>query len=195
MPLVKIILGSTRPARFGIQASEWLVQLAKEHPETTFELIDLKEINLPFLDEPQSAISGVYEQEHTKAWSKVIDKADGFVVVAGEYNHAPTPALLNAIDYLAAEWRYKPIAFVSYGAAAGGARAVEHLRAMTGGQLGMYDLVDHVVIVNYWTQINEDGHFIPNDSQTATAHQLLKNIGFWASTLKEVRAKLTNSNE
>ncbi len=193
MSLVKIILGSTRPARFGIQPAEWLMQLAKEHPETTFELIDLKEIDLPFLDEPQSALSGVYEQEHTKAWSKVIDEADGFVVVAGEYNHTPTPALLNAIDYLAAEWRHKPVAFVSYGAAAGGARAVEHLRAMTGGQLGMYDLTDHVVIVNYWTQINEDGNFIPNDSQTATAHQLLKNIGFWADTLKEVRTKLASS--
>jgi len=43
------------------------MELAKEHPEATFELIDLKEVNLPLLDEPQPALSGNYTQEHTKA--------------------------------------------------------------------------------------------------------------------------------
>jgi len=37
--------------------------------------------------------------------------------------------LKNAIDYLYAEWANKAAAFVSYGSV-GGARAVEHLRAI-----------------------------------------------------------------
>ena len=189
MSLVKIIVGSTRPGRFGLQPAEWLMQLAKEHPETTFELIDLQEINLPFLDEPQPAISGVYENEHTKAWAKLIDEADGFIIVSGEYNHTITPALINAIDFLASEWRHKPVAFVSYGANAGGTRAVEHLRDVA-GQLGKYDLSETIAIPNYRTQVDDQGNFAADDTQVAAAHKVLKNAGFWAEVFKAAREKL-----
>lgn len=187
MPLVKVIIGSTRPGRFGTKPAEWLMQLTKEHAETTFELIDLKEINLPMLDEAQPALSGHYENSHTKAWSKIIGEADGFIFVTAEYNHTAPPALLNAIDFLAAEWNFKPTAFVSYGAGAGGARAVENLRtALT--MVHAFNLNDHVSFVNYWTQLNQDGNLQPTPAQTALAHTLLTNIGYWAEALQDARA-------
>jgi len=191
MAHIKVIIGSTRPERFGHQPAEWIIELAKEHPESTFELIDLKDVDLPFLDEPKPALYGEYQNDHTKAWAKTIDEADGFIIVSSEYNHTITPALINAIDFLAAEWRYKPVAFVSYGAAAGGARAVEHLRGVA-GQLGMYD-IDNLPIVNYWTQINEQGKFIATDDQTKAVHAIINNVGFWADELKTSREKLAKS--
>jgi NAD(P)H-dependent FMN reductase len=194
MPLIKVIIGSTRPGRFGNQPAEWLMRLAKDHPDTTFELVDLKEINLPFLDEEKPALMGEYANAHTKAWSKVIDEADGFIIVNGEYNHTITPALINAIDFLAAEWRYKPVAFVSYGASAGGARALEHLRSVS-GRLGMYDITDSVNIVNYWTQLNEAGTFQPTEEQDAIAHKLIENVSFWADHLKEGRKLLQSQSK
>ena len=45
--------------------------------------------------------------------------------VTPEYNYGPTPALLNALDYVYKEWNYKPAAFVSYGGISGGIRAVQ----------------------------------------------------------------------
>ena len=42
-----------------------------------------------------------------------------------EYNHGPSAALKNALDFLHAEWQYKPLGFVSYGGIAAGARAVQ----------------------------------------------------------------------
>jgi len=192
MAHIKVIIGSTRPERFGHQPAEWIMELAKEHPENTFELIDLKEVDLPFLDEPKPALYGEYQNDHTKAWAKTIDEADGFIIVSGEYNHTITPALINAIDFLAAEWRHKPVAFVSYGAAAGGARAVEHLRGVA-GQLGMYDLSENLPIVNYWTQIGEQGRFTATEEQTEKVHMILKNVGFWANEFKASREKLAKT--
>jgi len=192
MAHIKVIIGSTRPERFGHQPAEWIMALAKEHPESTFELVDLKEVDLPFLDEPKPALYGEYQNDHTKAWAKTIDEADGFIIVAGEYNHTITPALINAIDFLAAEWRHKPVGFVSYGAAAGGARAVEHLRGVA-GQLGMYDISDNLPIVNYWTQMNDQGMFTATDEQTKTVHAIIKNVSFWADELKTSREKLKKS--
>jgi NAD(P)H-dependent FMN reductase len=189
MTLIKVILGSTRPERFGIQPAEWIMKLAKEHPEATFELVDLKEVNLPMLDEPIPAIHGQYKHAHTKAWAKTIGEADGFVFVTAEHNYGVPASLKNALDYLAAEWRYKPVAFVSYGAYGGGIRAVQQLREIS-GNLGFIPLQDNVPIRNYWEQKDADGNFQPTAEQIETAHKLLKNISFWSTKLRPIRQEL-----
>lgn len=192
--VIKVILGSTRPNRFGGQVADWVMHLAKEFPGATFELVDLKEVNLPLLDEPIPAVHGKYSQPHTKEWSRIINEADGFVVVTGEYNFTIPAAVKNAFDFLAAEWRYKPIAFVSYGAAAGGARAVEHFRSSV-ANLSMFDLREQVIIPNYWTQQNENGQFVPSDEQVQTAKKLLERIAYWADYLKPARKTLLAQKE
>jgi len=189
MPLIKVILGSTRPGRFGIQPAEWLMELAKEHPEATFELVDLQEVNLPLLDEPVPALYGQYSHEHTKAWSKIMSEADGFVVVTGEYNFSIPAALKNAIDFLAAEWRYKPVAFVGYGAGAGGARAIAHLQNVA-ANIGWFDLRDSLTLVNYFENLDDEQHYKFTDQQAQTAHKLLKNVAFWADKLKPIREEI-----
>ena len=72
---------------------------------------------------------GQYAGDHTKAWAEKIAAYDGFVFVTPEYNHSTSGVLKNAIDYLYAEWNNKAAAFVCYGSL-GGARAIEHLRAI-----------------------------------------------------------------
>jgi NAD(P)H-dependent FMN reductase len=186
---IKLIIGSTRPGRFGAQPAAWLMDLVKDRTDAKFELIDLEKVNLPLLDEPQSAMTGVYANDHTKAWSAQIAPADGFVMVSPEYNHSYSPALKNAIDYLYAEWLHKPVAFASYGAHAGGARGVEHLRGVA-GQLKMYDLSEHVIIPSYYTHFNEEGKWQPTEEQVTQAAAMLDAIVFWAEQMKEARAKL-----
>src|SRR2546426_69412 len=124
---VAIIVGSTRPGRKGEAVARWVYEIAGSRGDAKFELVDIKDYDLPLLDEPMSAISGKYSKDHTKAWSAKIDSFDAFVFVTPEYNHATSGALKNAIDYLYKEWNNKAAGFVSYGGA-GGVRAVEHLR-------------------------------------------------------------------
>jgi NAD(P)H-dependent FMN reductase len=189
MVKIKVIIGSTRPTRFGIQPAHWLMELAKQYKDAEFELLDLAEVNLPFLDEPQSALTGVYEHEHTKRWSAMIAEADGFVLVTPEYNHGVSAPLKNALDYLYAEWNHKPVSFVSYGAQAGGARSVEHLRGAA-GQLKMYDLSEHVIIPMYFAQLDQAGKWTANEAQVGMAHGMLKSLTFWAEKMKTARAEL-----
>lgn len=188
MTKIKVILASTRPERFGAQPARWIMELAASQSDATFELIDLAELQLPPLDEPKPAASGEYSHEHTQRWAKIVDDADGFVIVTPEYNHSYPASLKNAIDYVAAEWNYKPVAFVSYGAEAGGTRAVEHLRSLL-AQLRVFDLAEQVLIPNYWTQTDEDGTWTPTDHQIHRAEDLLKAIAFWAAKLKPLRAE------
>lgn len=186
---IKVIAGSSRPGRFNIQPATWIADLAKEREGVEVELLDLQEINLPFLDEPMPASSGQYEKEHTRAWSEKISDADGLIFVTPEYNHSYSAVLKNAIDYLSAEWNYKPLSFVSYGSPAGGSRAVEHLRAVA-AELRMYDLREQVMLPNYWENLNESGEFQFNDTHKEAGNALLDSLVFWAKQMKPAREEL-----
>src|SRR6266550_2555126 len=124
---IGIIIGSTRPGRKAEAVAKWVYEIAQKRSDAEFELVDIRDFNLPLLDEPMSPTMGQNTHEHTKAWSAKIASFDAYVFVTPEYNHGTSGALKNAIDYLYREWNNKAAGFVSYGAI-GGARAVEHLR-------------------------------------------------------------------
>ncbi len=124
---IAIILGSTRPGRNGEAVARWVYEIAKKRIDAEFEFVDIKDFNLPLLDEPIPPSQGQYSKEHTEVWSAKIDSFDGYVFVTAEYNHGVPGALKNGIDYLYKEWNNKAAGFVGYGSA-GGVSAVEQLR-------------------------------------------------------------------
>jgi NAD(P)H-dependent FMN reductase len=188
-PKIKIIISSTRPNRVGPTIAKWVMSAAEKRTNATYELVDLKEIDLPLFNEANPPSAAPAENEHAKAWANIVGEADGFIFVHGEYNHGIQPSLKNAIDYLYHEWRHKPVAFVSYGADAGGIRATEHLRQVV-GWLDMHDLGSTVSIPNYWTQMDENHAFTANDHQVEKLDAVLTNIAFWSDALIEPRNTL-----
>src|SRR5215204_3481880 len=100
---IAIIIGSTRPGRNGEAVGRWTYEIARKRNDAQFELIDLKEVNLPLLDEPVPPSMGQYSKPHTKTWAAKIAPFDAFVFVTPEYNHSTCGALKNAIDFLFAE--------------------------------------------------------------------------------------------
>jgi NAD(P)H-dependent FMN reductase len=97
---IAIIIGSTRPGRNGEAVAKWVYEVAQRRNDAEFELVDIKDFNLPLLDEPVPPIMGRYSQPHTKTWAAKIDSFDGYVFVTPEYNHGIPGALKNAVDFL-----------------------------------------------------------------------------------------------
>jgi NAD(P)H-dependent FMN reductase len=186
---IKIIAGSTRPGRFNIQPARWITEIAKARQDSEVELLDLEEINLPFLDEAAPPMMQKYTKEHTKKWAKKISEADGFILVTPEYNHSFSPVLKNAIDYLFKEWHFKPVTFVSYGSLAGGSRAVEHLRGVA-AEVKMYDLREQIMLPSYWENLNEKGEYKFTERHEKNANEMLDSLVFWAKKMKEARKEL-----
>ncbi|MBX4210922.1 NAD(P)H-dependent oxidoreductase [Candidatus Parcubacteria bacterium] len=185
---IKIIVGSARPNRFSIQPANWIYSLAQERKDIEVELVDLEKINLPFLDEPKPPSRGNYEKEHTKKWAAKIAEADGFIFVTPEYNHSFSPILKNAIDFVFAEWHFKPVAFVSHGTV-GGSRAVEHLRTVA-AEIKMYDLREQVMLIAPWTNLDEKGQYKFTEDQVKAGNALLDSLIFWAEKMKPAREVL-----
>src|SRR5437879_11887579 len=132
---VGIITGSTRPNRKSADVAKWVLEAARKRSDAEYELVDIKDFELPLLDEPMPPSMGRYQQTHTKRWAAKIASLDAFVFVSPEYNHGIPAALKNAIDFLFAEWNHKAAGFVGYGAV-GGAGAGEHLRVGVSGVHG-----------------------------------------------------------
>src|ERR1700724_520200 len=106
---VAIIIGSTRPGRKAEVVARWVYDIASKRSDAAFEIVDIKDFNLPLLDEPVPAAMGQYSQPHTKAWAAKIEQFDAFVFVTPEYNYGPSAALKNAIDFLYREWNNETV--------------------------------------------------------------------------------------
>ncbi|WP_371780282.1 NADPH-dependent FMN reductase [Streptosporangium subroseum] len=102
MPLLKVIVAITRPGRVGRvgrNIGAWFARHSVEHDGFTVEIVDLAEVGLPFLDEPEHPVTGNYLHQHSKDWSAIIGEADAFVFVLPEYNYtfsAPPTVLLGS---------------------------------------------------------------------------------------------------
>ncbi|WP_207843294.1 NADPH-dependent FMN reductase [Williamsia soli] len=164
-----LIIASVRAGRIGPSVARWFLdQLPPEGAE--FDVIDLAE--------PTGA-----------ATTRLLDHADGFVVVTPEYNHSYPGELKVLIDAHRTEWKHKPVTFVSYGGMSGGLRAVEHLRTVV-AEVYMVGTRNGVVIHMPWEHL-DDGTLTLDDTAGDSARQAMDELIWWAELLKPQRPVVT----
>ncbi len=158
---VGVIVGSVRTGRMGRPIADWVMTMGNLYEgELAFTLLDLKEIGLPFMDEPTPPMmSDDYAHEHTRRWSATIKACDALIIVAPEYNGGYAPVLKNAIDFLYKEWADLPAGIVAY-SGGGPKNSISQLREIL-DKVGMNVLDDTVTIGKVWEAIDEDGNVKP----------------------------------
>ncbi|NOZ35624.1 MAG: NAD(P)H-dependent oxidoreductase [Chlorobi bacterium] len=133
---IAVIYGSNRADRQGIKAARFIINKLSERGHNV-KLIDTKEYKLPFLDKMYKEYEAGKAPEMMGKVHEILKKADGFVIVSGEYNHSIPAALKNTLDHFQSEYYFKPSAILSYSAGPfGGLRVAVHLRAVL-SELGM----------------------------------------------------------
>lgn len=182
-----VVIASTRPGRVGKPVGDWFVEQARQDGTFTVQVADLKEIGLPFLDEPNHPAQQKYQHEHTKAWSRLVAGADAFVFVQPEYNYSICAPLKNALDFLFNEWAHKPAGIVNYGGISAGLRAAEHSKQVMTA-LQMMVVKPAVSIPNVGPLVKE-GTFDAPEPVVKSVAPMLKELDVWARSLKELRGK------
>jgi NAD(P)H-dependent FMN reductase len=181
---IGIIIGSTRPGRKAEAVARWVHGVATKRSDAEFELVDIKDFDLPLLDEPMPPAAGKYSQPHTRAWAAKVASFDAYVFVTPEYNHGPSGALKNAIDFLYREWNNKAAGFVGYGSA-GGTRAVEQLRQVM-GELLVADVRAQVAL-SLHTDFENFSTFKPAPMHEKSVNVMLDQVIAWGTALKTLR--------
>ncbi|MTD58941.1 NADPH-dependent FMN reductase [Amycolatopsis pithecellobii] len=189
MVKVMVVVGSVRPVRIGLPIGEWVRDAALADGRFEVDFCDLKELDLPFMDEPKHPRLHEYSQPHTLAWSERVASTDAFIFISPEYNYGYSPALKNAIDHLFVEWNRKPVAFVSYGGASSGSRGVAALRPVMAAT-GMVAAMAGVEITFVRQHVHE-GVFTPADAHTTALTTVLDELALLGPTLGELRQTLT----
>lgn len=190
MPLLQVIVASTRPGRVGRAVGEWFVAAAEGHGAFDVELVDLAEVGLPFLDEPKHPKLRDYQHDHTRRWSETIDRADAFAFVMPEYNLGFSAPLKNAIDFLWQEWNDKPVVLVGYGGVSAGTRAMNLLKPVLTGVRLFYA---GEVPIPFVHKHLEDGVIKPNLPMEEGARGALDALASMAETLAARRRTLSAS--
>jgi len=185
MPNLLIIIASTRPGRVGLPVGRWFTDRARAHGGFKVDVLDLADIDLPFMDEPHHPRLRHYVHQHTKDWSAAVDAGDAYVFVMPEYNHGFNAPLKNAIDYLHQEWQHKPAGFVSYGGVAAGMRAVQQLKQVL-ISLNMMPVNDAVAIQFIGNQI-EDGELVVGEILEQAADAMLTELARVAEAARSLR--------
>ncbi|WP_410625592.1 NADPH-dependent FMN reductase [Amycolatopsis sp. cmx-8-4] len=189
MAKLEIIVASTRPGRIGPTVGAWVEQEARMYGGfAEVAMVDLAEVNLPFMNEPHHPRLGRYTHQHTRDWSAKVSGADAFVFVMPEYNYGYNAELKNAIDYLHTEWQYKPVGLVSYGGVSAGTRAAQMIKQVV-TTLKMTPLAEAVSLPFVHQFINEEEGFVPNDVITSSAKAMFEELTRVAEALRPLRSK------
>ena len=108
-----------------------------------------------------------------------------FVVVTPEYNYTMPPSLLNAIDFLHIEWKYKPLAFVGYGLT-GAVRAIQTEKL----------LFTNLNVMPIPYMVNLEGvyrpavtTFVPENKHEQAAERTLQELYKWSTALLPLHKK------
>jgi NAD(P)H-dependent FMN reductase len=188
---VGLIVGSTRPNRFADTPMQWLVEGAQARHDLRLTVLDLRDYELPFFNEPAppTYTGGIYTEPKAEAWRSRIGEFDAFVAIIAEYNHGPTAVLKNAFDNAFLEWQRKPIAFVGYGGV-GAARAIETLRGVV-IELQMAPIRHEVnIAMEPFLGILQNGRALNDYGYLVQSREaMFDHLVWWGEALKAAREK------
>jgi NAD(P)H-dependent FMN reductase len=182
-----VIVGSVREGRFGPVVASWVAEQAGLHGGFDVDVVDLAEIDIPLSlpgASPKFAGDGYPRPAGMAALTSALAGADAFIVVTPEYNHSYPASLKAAIDWHFTQWTAKPVAFVSYGGAAGGRHAVLHLENVL-SELHAVTTREGLAFPNYFTAW-QDGR--PLDPEApGYVKIMLDQLAWWAGALRSAR--------
>ena len=192
MSRIAVIISSTREGRFADVPARWVVAELQKTDGIEVDLVDLRDHPLPEYDVPTPARTPrKYPSEAVARFAEHIDLADGFIVLAAEYNHGYTAVLKNAMDHLFIEWTRKPIAFVGWGSV-GGARAIEQLRQVAVEfEMAPIRYAVHILGDVMRPVMMAEDRFEPSlmEPLKPRLDLLIKDLQWWADALAAARAK------
>jgi len=203
---IALILGSTRVAGhaaplLGPRVGLWLAAEIRAHggssPTFAVDVVDCAAERLPLLETPHFGYRRGKAPPALESLAARLAAADGYVLLTPEYNHAPSPALLNLLNHFGSSlFSFKPSAIASYSAGQwGGVRAAHSLRAPL-SELGCLPVSAMIHVANAGEAFHADG--VPNGGGTDDgavaarwckyAARTLSQLEWWAAAARAQRA-------
>mmetsp|Transcript_19015 Transcript_19015/g.24488 ORF Transcript_19015/g.24488 Transcript_19015/m.24488 type:complete len:258 (+) Transcript_19015:40-813(+) len=195
---VAVITGTTRnegPPRpiLGPRVSSFVVQ-GLERRGHSVSIIDPRELQLKLLEKAEFSYARSQVPEELKSLQKTLASADAYVAITPEYNHAPSPALLNVLNHFGSStFSFKPSAIVSYSASQwGGTRAANALRPIL-SELGCLPVSAMVHIPKAHEVLTSEGVIedgVDRSRWDSYIDRCLAQLEWWGEASKEQKSRV-----
>lgn len=182
---IAVIYGSARRERQGIKAARFVIRKLEERSHTV-TLVDTRDHELPLLDLMYKEYAAGQAPVAMQTVGDILQSADGFVIVSGEYNHSIPAALKNLLDHFQSEYFYKPSGIVTYSAGPfGGVRALVNLRAIL-AELGTPSIPSTLPISQVRRAFDDDGAAL-DKAYDERIVKFLDEFEWYATALRQAR--------
>lgn len=190
-----MVTGTTRtegPPRpiLGPRVAQYVVQRLEERGHKV-TLMDPKQ--LPLLEKPEFAYSPSQKPPLLQKLRIQLTDVDAYVAITPEYNHAPSPGLVNFFNHFGSSvFSFKPSAIVSYSAGQwGGTRAALALRPIL-SELGCLPVSAMVHVPHAADVWDEQGHWQAGQDEDAWqtyTDRCWEQLEWWATAAKEYKQR------
>lgn len=167
--------------------ARWVADRVRDDHGFTVDILDIAAypppLSLPALP-PKIAGDSYPRPDSIRSATALLEAADAFVIVTPEYNHSYPASLKALIDWHFTQWTAKPVAFVSYGGAAGGRHAVLHLENVL-TELNAVTIATGLLFPNYFATWRDEAPSDPGAAAAAAA--MLTELRWWGRVLRNGR--------
>ncbi len=163
-------------------AAELMRAEIEKRPRVVTELIDVRELAIPVDD----AGEAVKDPE----LSELMNRADGLVIVAPEYNHGYPGLLKHVLDTNLKEYVHKAVGIVGVSAGVfGGARVIQNLIPVL-RELGLVTIFWDVNFTSVQSRFDESGRLV-DGSFLPRIEKFLDELFWMAETLRHGRSHVS----
>ena len=162
-----------------IHVSRFIVEIGSNISGMETQLVDPLDFKLPF--------DGDNEETKDPAFSRLVARADGFLIIVPEYNHGIPGSLKRMIDSEDELYKFKPVAFAGVSSGfAGGTRAIEQLISVVRA-VGMFSLQKDLYFPFVQKIFTEEGEFIGDSKHVERVEKKFLELMEIAQVLKQLR--------
>jgi NAD(P)H-dependent FMN reductase len=175
---IPVILGTARKGRRSEHAARFVFEETKRRAGVETEFVDIAKIPMRLDD--------AGEQMKDPAFSDLVKRADGLILVVPEYNHGYPGLLKHALDMNLKEYIHKAVGICGVSAGPfGGARVIEALLPVM-RELGLVTIFNDVNFGNAAKIFGEDGKLLDERFVRRTA-EFLDELIWMARVLRHGR--------
>src|SRR5438445_10051441 len=177
---IPVVLGTARKGRRSENAARFIFEETKKRAGVETEFVDICKIPMRLDD--------AGEQMKDPAFSDLVKRADGLILVVPEYNHGYPGLLKHALDMNLEEYIHKAVGICGVSAGIfGGARVIENLLPVM-RELGLVTIFWDVNFSNARSLFDESGNLkVDAEGHRERTAKFLNELVWMAKTLRHGR--------
>jgi NAD(P)H-dependent FMN reductase len=178
---IPVILGTTRKGRMSANVARLLTGEVAKQAGVETDLIDIAALPLPTDDAGEAIKDGIFSEK--------MERADGLVIVAPEYNHGYCGLLKHVLDSCLKEYVHKAVGIVGVSAGPwGGTRVIQSLLPVV-RELGLVNIFWDVNFATVQKTFAADGSLL-DTAYLRRIEKFLQELVWMSKTLRYGRENI-----